>query len=69
MQYYTVEDVKRITGCEQNKSYEIIRELNKKFRKLYPNAVYIQGKVMKWFFDETMGIERKDKDEKYKVEA
>ena len=64
MQYYTVEDVKKITGCEQNKSYEIIRELNKKFKKQYPNSVYIQGKVLKWFFNETMGIERKKENEK-----
>lgn len=64
MQYYTVEDVKKITGCKQNKSYEIIRELNKKFKKQYPNSVYIQGKVLKWFFNETMGIERKKENEK-----
>ena len=64
MQYYTVEDVKKITGCEQNKSYEIIRELNKKFKKQYPNSVYIRGKVLKWFFNETMGIERKKENEK-----
>ena len=58
MKYYTVEDVMGITGAGQTKSYEIIRELNKKFKKMYPNAVYIQGKVLKTFFDECMGIKK-----------
>lgn len=63
MKYYTVEDVMRITGTKQNKSYEIIRELNKKFKKEFPKSVSIQGQVMKWYFDKSMGIERKDKNE------
>ncbi len=58
MKYYTVEDVMTITGAGQTKSYEIIRELNNKFKKMYPNSVYIQGKVLKTFFDECMGIKK-----------
>lgn len=58
MKYYTVEDVMNITGTSQNKSYEIIRELNNKFKKMYPNAVDIQGKVLKTFFDECMGTKK-----------
>ena len=56
MKYYTVEDVMEITGTGENKSYEIIRKLRKSFEKKYPDAVSIQGKILKWYFDEMMGI-------------
>lgn len=58
--YYTVKDVKEITGASQNKSYEIIRELQKSFYKKHPDAVFIQGRILKSYFDEVMGIERKN---------
>lgn len=55
MDYYNVQDVMEITGVGQNKSYEIIRELNKTFKSKFPNSVSIQGKIPKWYFDECMG--------------
>lgn len=58
MEYYDVNDVMRITGCEISKAYEIIRELNKKFKKKYPDSVPILGKIVKWYFDEAMGIKK-----------
>ena len=64
MDYYNVNDIQRITGEGQNKSYEIIRELNKIFKCKYPDSVSIQGKIPKWFFQETMG----NKKEPYKKE-
>ena len=63
MQYYLVEDVMRMTGSKQNKAYEIIRELNKTFKKKYPDSIPIQGQVMKWFYDEAMGIKKEEKSE------
>lgn len=59
MQYYEVSDVMKITGASQNKSYEIIRELNKVFKKEYPDSVPIQGKVLKWYFDEKNGYKKR----------
>lgn len=56
MKYYNVTDVMEITGTKQNKAYDIIRNLQKEFKKKYPNAVFIQGKILKTFFDECMGI-------------
>lgn len=56
MYYYNVEDVMDITGEGQNKCYEIIRELNKTFKIDYPDSVSIQGKILKSYFDEKMGI-------------
>lgn len=64
MKYYNVQDVMEMTQTSQNKSYEIIRQLNKQFKKKYPEMVPIQGQVMKWYFDEAMGIERKENHEK-----
>ncbi len=69
MKYYTVEDVMKITGAGANKSYEIIRKLRKSFEKKYPDAVSIQGKILKWYFDETMGINGGEENEKIKVET
>lgn len=62
MEYYDVCDVMTMTGTKQNKSYDIIRKLNKKFKNKYPDAEIIQGKVRKDFYDKVMGKERKDGD-------
>ncbi len=58
MEYYDVNDVMKMTGMKQQKSYDIIRELNKKYKKKFPDAEIIQGRVLKWFFDESMGIKK-----------
>jgi len=58
MKFYNVDDVMEITGTSQNKAYDIIRNLQKKFYKRYPEAVFMQGKIVKWYFDEAMGIEK-----------
>ena len=68
MKYYTVEDVMEITGSGPNKSYEIIRKLRKSFEKKYPDAVSIQGKILKWYFDEMMGINGGKENETIEVE-
>lgn len=55
MEYYDVTQVMKITGTKISKAYDIIRELNKRFKKRFPDAISIQGKIPKWFFDEYMG--------------
>lgn len=67
MQYYTVDDIQNITGTKQNKSYEIVRNLNKKYKKRFPDCELIQGKVPKWFFHEVMGIKEEVENEKNKT--
>lgn len=67
MQYYTANDISKIIGCSQNKSYEIIRELNQKYKRKFPDSVEIQGKIPIWFFEETMGTGMKGKVENEKV--
>lgn len=69
MKYYTVEDVMEITGAGENKSYEIIRELRKSFEKKYPEAVSIQGKILKWYFDEMMGINGGEENETFEAKS
>lgn len=68
MKYYSVEDVMEITGTGPNKSYEIIRKLRKSFEKKYPDAVSIQGKILKWYFDEMMGINGGEQNETIEIE-
>lgn len=58
MHYYNVKDVMKITGEGINKCYQIIRELNLQFKKDYPQSVSIQGKILKKYFDEKMGIKK-----------
>lgn len=58
MKYYTVQDIMEITGSKQNKAYEIIRQLWKKYKRKYPEAIFIQGKIPKWYFDSVMGFEK-----------
>lgn len=69
MKYYSVEDVMEITGTGPNKSYEIIRKLRKSFEKKYPDAVSIQGKILKWYFDEMMGINGGEQNEKIEIKS
>ena len=52
--YYTVKDIQNITGSSQSLSYEIIRKLRSMFEKEYPDAITIQGKIPKWYFEEKM---------------
>ncbi len=55
MEYYNVTQVMEITGVKENKAYQIIRELNKTFKRRFPDSISIQGKIPKWFFNECMG--------------
>lgn len=57
MEYYDVNDVMEMTNTKRNKSYEIIRNLNEKFKKNYPDAEIIQGKIRKDFYNRVMGKE------------
>lgn len=52
--YYNAKDVQQITGASQSLSYEVIRKLKDKFEKEYPEAITIQGKIPKWYFEEKM---------------
>ncbi len=72
MRYYGVKDVMEITGAKQTKCYDIIRELNKQYKKKFPEAIMIQGQVPQWYFEEAMGFkekERVDKNEKAEVKT
>ena len=60
MKYYNAKDIMQITGVKQNKAYEIIRQLQAQFYKKYPNAIFIKGKIIKWYFDEVMGIKEEE---------
>ena len=52
--YYTCKDIQEITGAGKSLAYEIIRKLLKAFEKEYPEAITIQGKIPKWYFEKKM---------------
>lgn len=63
--YYTVKDIKKITGASQSFCYTVIRKLRESFANEYPEAITIQGRIPKWYFEEKMmnkRIERKEED-------
>ncbi len=60
MDYYNAEDVMKVTGAGKSLSYEIIRKLRNSFEKEFPDAITIQGKIPKWYFEETMKNKKGD---------
>jgi len=53
--YVAVEDVKELLGCQNNKAYTVIREIN----RLAVNSglfAYGQGKASKYIFSDKFGI-------------
>lgn len=56
--YYNCKDVIDITGCSQSLAYSIIRKLRESFKEKYPEAITIQGKIPKWYFEEIMKVKR-----------
>lgn len=52
--YYTCEDIQKIIGVGKSLGYEIIRKLKQAFEKEYPEAITIQGKIPKWYFEKKM---------------
>lgn len=54
-EYYNVYDIIKITGAKKSKCYDIIRKLNDRFQKEYPNSIPIKGKIPIWYFREKMG--------------
>lgn len=69
MKYYNAQDVMEITGAKENKAYEIIRNLNKKYKKKYPDCEILQGKVAKWWFLEAMGLKEEKEEENEKIQT
>lgn len=58
--YYTAKDIKSITGGSMSLAYEIIRKLREMFEKEYPEAITIQTKIPKWYFEEKMMNKKKE---------
>ena len=52
--YYNAKDIQKITGASQSLAYTIIRKLRESFKKKYPEAIQIQGRIPIWYFEQTM---------------
>jgi predicted DNA-binding transcriptional regulator AlpA len=61
--YYNYKDVIDITGCSQSLAYNIIRKLRESFKEKYPEAITIQGKIPKWYFEEIMKVKRVERND------
>ena len=59
-EYYNAKDIQTVIGCAQSKAYMIIRELQKKYQKKFPEAITIQGKIPIWYFNEVQGLRKKE---------
>lgn len=61
-EYYNANDIKEITECSKSLAYEIIRKLQEKYEKEFPESITIQGKIPIWYFNEKMGLKGIKKD-------
>ena len=52
--YYNAKDIQKVVECSQSLAYEIIRKLKEKFKKEYPDAITIEGKIPIWYFEKIM---------------
>lgn len=57
-EYYNAKDIQAITGSSMNLAYEIIRKLQVKYEKDFPESIKIQGKIPIWYFNEKMGLKK-----------
>lgn len=62
--YYSAKDIQEITGCKKSRAYEIIRELQIRFEKKYPESIPIQGRIPIWYFEKVMMNREETKNEK-----
>ena len=51
MNYYTVADIKQLTGLSQTASYDLIRNLNNRLKREYPGTIVLTAKIPKWYFN------------------
>ena len=51
--YVDVNEVIADWGVSRAKAYEMIKDLNKRFRKINPNFIVINGKANRKFYEES----------------
>ena len=56
--YYNVVDIMNVTGKKKSLAYKLIRILQDKFQKEFPDAIVIQGLIPKWYFEKIMKNKR-----------
>ena len=52
--YYNAGDICDITGKSKSLAYEIIRSLQSKLKKDFPEAIVIQGLIPRWYFEKQL---------------
>lgn len=51
MDYYRVKDVMEILDVSRSYAYKILTQLREMFVKEYPDAMTVEGRIPKWFFE------------------
>lgn len=51
MDYYRVKDVMEILDVSRSYAYKILTQLREMFAKEYPDAMTVEGRIPKWFFE------------------
>lgn len=51
MDYYRVKDVMEILDVSRSYAYKILTQLKEMFVKEYPDAMTVEGRIPKWFFE------------------
>lgn len=52
--YMNYVDIMNATGKKKNLAYKLIRQLQEKFTKEFPDSIIIQGLIPKWYFEKIM---------------
>lgn len=51
MDYYRAKDVMEILDVSRSYAYKILTQLREMFVKEYPDAMTVEGRIPKWFFE------------------
>lgn len=51
MDYYRVADIMKITGVGKSYGYELLKRLIAEFKEEYPDAITLEARIPKWYFE------------------
>lgn len=54
MEYYDSKKVVEITGLGKSAAYQLIKDLNIRFKREYPGVIIIRAKIPKWYFEKKL---------------
>lgn len=61
MEFYDSKEIIKITGLGKSASYKLIKELNTRLKREYPETIIIKAKVPKWYFEKKILIKKPER--------